>query len=97
VTGPPAPLRREGESARPGKLEVVASLRWFGSGHETPGSDFYVGLPRATALDTARSAGIEAIRVFEIEGGTCSSTSDLRWDRLDLLVEGDVVVAGGFF
>jgi hypothetical protein len=74
---------------------VVANREWFGSGHETPDSDFYVGLSRAAALDAARTAGIEPVRVFEIAGG--SYTTDLRPQRLDLLIEDDVVVAAGFF
>jgi hypothetical protein len=81
--------------ATAGKLEVVASLQWFGSGNETPQSDSYVGLTRATAMDAARAAGIEVIRVFEIEGG--NYTFDFWPDRLDLLIENDVVVAAGFF
>lgn len=53
------------------------------------------GLSRAAALDAARTAGIEAVRVFEIAGG--SYTTDLRPLRLDLLIEDDVVIAAGFF
>ena len=68
---------------------------WFGSGHESAESDSYVGLTRLAALDAARTAGIGAIRVFKIEGG--SYTTDLNPDRLDLLIENDVVVAAGFF
>jgi hypothetical protein len=78
-----------------GRLRVVANREWFGSGHETPASGSYVGLTRTDALDAARIAGIEAIRVFEVAGGTY--TTDLNPKRLDLLIEDDVVVAAGFF
>jgi len=77
-----------------GRIRVVANREWFGSGHETPESGSYVGLTRADALDAARIAGIEAVRVFETAGGTY--TTDLNPQRLDLLIE-DVVVAAAFF
>jgi hypothetical protein len=89
------PLAGSGCGPPDGKLDVVANLQWFGSGYETPESASYVGLHRATAVDAARVAGIESIRVFEIEGG--SYTFNFRPYRLDLLVEDDGVVAAGFF
>ena len=48
------------------------------------------------SLDAARIAGIEVIfSVFEVAGGTY--TTALNPERLDLLIEDDVVVAAGFF
>jgi hypothetical protein len=73
----------------------VARRGWFGSEHESPGSDSYVGLTRAAALEAAQKAGTDTIRVFESASGTY--TLDFRPSRPDLLIEEDVVVAAGFF
>jgi hypothetical protein len=74
----------------------MAVREWVGSNYQTPESEVYVGLNRATALDSAQAAGIHAVRVFEIPGSS-SYTMDFNPRRLDLLVEEDTVVAAGFF
>jgi hypothetical protein len=78
-------------------METMAAGRdWFGSKYETPESDGYVGLDQTAALDSARAAGIDVIRVFEIPGAS-RYTLDFNERRLDLLVEGDTVIAAEFF
>jgi hypothetical protein len=76
-------------------MAVMVAREWIGSKYETPESAAYVGLSQSEAVDAARTAGITAIRILDAAGG--SYTMELNPRRLDLLVEGEVVVAAGFF
>jgi hypothetical protein len=55
----------------------------------------YVGLSRTEAIESARTANVEFVRVLEWPGG--SYTMDYRPTRLTLLVKDDVVERAGFF
>jgi hypothetical protein len=62
----------------------MASKAWFGADHETAESLTYVGLAQSQAIEMARQANVEFVRVLEGRRGTY--TFDFRPTRLTLLV-----------
>jgi hypothetical protein len=68
---------------------------WFGTEHETPKSQPYVGLSLDDALEAARASGVGMYRV--IDNLHNAITFDLRRDRLSMWVVDGIVSRAAFF